>query len=85
MRSLPTNSIFVLLNQKTSRPNKLALCAEYESRGFFVEWRWKGAPMRSRLEIRTSPRDRFFECRSYEEDQAPLLTPLSPRKAPGAP
>lgn len=73
MKSLSGNSIFVLLNHKTSRPNKLALCAEYACRGFFLEWRWKGAPMRSRFEIRTSPEDRFFECKSYEEDVAPLL------------
>ena len=73
MKELSKRSIFVLLNQETSRANKLALVADHDSRGYFVEHLWKGEPMRSRLTFRFSPSDRFFEARSYEEDVAPLL------------
>jgi len=70
---LSSRSMFALLSSQTSRANKLALLAEHRSLGRFVDWRWQGAPMRSRLEFRFSPRDRFFEAKSYEEDIAPLL------------
>ncbi len=73
MKDLSGQSIFVLLKHETSRANKLALAADHRSRGHFLEWRWKGEPMRSRLTFRFSPTDRFFEARSYEEDVAPLL------------
>ena len=73
MKELSQRAIWVLLNLKTSRPNKLALFSEYQSRGFFVERQWKGEPMRSRLLFRFWPGDRLIESKSYEEDVAPLL------------
>lgn len=73
MKNLSPQSVWVLLNHETSRPNKLALFAEYQSRGFYLERRWAGEPLRSRLCFRFSPADRFFEAKSYEEDVVPLL------------
>lgn len=70
---LPRHSIGVLLGSSTSRPNKLALAAEHRSRGFYLEWEWKGTPMQSRLCFLFSPRDPLIEAKSYEEDIAPLL------------
>ncbi len=72
-KCLPSQAVWVLLNSKTSRPNKLALAADYRSRGFFLCWEWMGRPMRSRLGFRFSPTDRLFVASSYEEDVAPLL------------
>ena len=73
MKELSQESIGVLLDSKTSRPNKLALGADYRSRGVFLRWEWLGRRMRSRLAFRFSPTGRLFVASSYEEDVAPLL------------
>lgn len=70
---LPQLSRFVLLSHRTSRANKLALVADYRARDFFVEWRWKGPALRSRLEFRFAEGNSFLSAQSYEEDIAPLL------------
>lgn len=68
-----------LLGVQTSRANKLALAADHVARGFFLEWQWRGKPLRSRLAFRFSPLDRLFDAGSYEEDVAPLLEERSGR------
>lgn len=79
VKTISQRSMFVLLDRRTSRPNKLALAADHIGRGFFLEWRWQGEPMRSRLTFRFSPMDRFFEAKSYEEDVAPFLQRMEGR------
>ncbi len=63
----------VLLGPQTSRANKLALVAEYQSRGAFVRYTWAGVPMRSRLLFWFDPLGLLCAAKSYEEDVAPLL------------
>jgi hypothetical protein len=56
-----------------SRQNKLWIAAGWKGRGWFIEWRWAGEPMRSRLLFQFEPDDKWHEAKSYDEDVKPFL------------
>jgi hypothetical protein len=63
-----------LLSKWTSRQNKLWLATTYKYfDGWFVEWKWQGEHMHSRLCFRFGPDEPFVVAKSYEEDVVPTF------------
>jgi hypothetical protein len=58
-----------LMSEETSRQNKLWLATSWAHfKGWFIEWKWQGVPMRSRLMFRFGPNEDFVAAKSFEED-----------------
>lgn len=70
--SIPADFRRALMSSDTSRQNKMWLAASWSQR-FFVEWRWQGAPMRSRMAFRFEPGSEFAEAKSFDEDIVPTF------------
>lgn len=63
-----------LLSSQTSRQNKLWLAtAWHHFDQVFLEWKWRGDYMRSRLCFRFAPGEEFVDAKSYDEDVVPTL------------
>ncbi len=63
-----------LLSSETSRQNKLWLATAWQQcDGIFIEWRWRGEYMNSRLCFRFGPDEAFVDAKSYDEDVVPTL------------
>lgn len=60
------------MSSDTSRQNKLWLVAAWAER-WFIEWKWQGVPMRSRLAFRFSDESGFTEAQSFDEDIVPTF------------
>ncbi len=58
-----------LLSSDTSRQNKIWLATGWSHfHGWYIEWKWKDRPMRSRMMFRFSPDEEFVEAKSFDED-----------------
>jgi hypothetical protein len=74
VKPLPIHLRQVLIYETISRQNKLWLATSWaQCRGWFVEWKWAGAEMRSRLCFRFTPEGSWFEAKSFDEDVRPHL------------
>lgn len=79
MTPLPSTHRHLLMTEETSRQNKLWLAAGWQFQGWFVEWRWAGdgpkknGLMRSRLQFRFAPEEKFVDARSFDEDVMPTF------------
>lgn len=63
-----------LLHETTSRLNKIHCAISWAHfYGWFIEWKWQGAPFRSRICFRFGPEESFVPARSYDDDVRPLL------------
>jgi hypothetical protein len=61
-----------LLSSDTSRLNKIHLAIGWAHfHRWFIEYRWKGAFLRSRLEFRFAPEESFVQAKSFDEDVLP--------------
>ena len=70
----PQSHIKVLLSADTSRLNKIHLAIGWAYfRGWYIEWKWQGAPLRSRLLFRFHPEDIFVAAKSFDEDVLPTF------------
>jgi hypothetical protein len=70
--TIPTTHRRALMSSDTSRQNKLWLVTAWHER-WFMEWRWQGEPMRSRMAFRFEPSAAFAEAQSFDEDVVPTL------------
>lgn len=63
-----------LMSSDTSRQNKLWLATAWKrAYPWFIEWRWAGAYMRSRLCFRFAPDEAFESAKSFDEDIVPTF------------
>lgn len=71
---IPADRRHALMSTDTSRQNKLWLATAWaHAYGWFIEWRWAGHPMRSRLLFRFAPDDAFQPAASFDEDIVPTF------------
>lgn len=74
MNPIPPHFRRSLLSRYTSRQNKLWLAIAWRHfHGYHIEWRWDGAPNRSRMLFQFEPDGAFVRAESYEDDIAPTL------------
>lgn len=67
METLPNNLKNILLGTGTSKPNKLWLAISWQQK-YYLEWKWMGDPLFSRLAFKFSPNEDFKVAKSFEED-----------------
>lgn len=71
---IPPGARRALLSKETSRQNKIWLAQTWKQiDGCFIEWKWRGEFMRSRLCFRFGPEEVFVDAKSYDEDVVPTL------------
>lgn len=71
---IPADHKRALMTEHTSRQNKLWLVSGWMDRyPWFIEWKWQGEPMRSRLLFRFGPDESFVAARSFDEDVVPTF------------
>lgn len=71
---IPSTHKTALLSKFTSRQNKLWLAIGWIHRArWFLEYRWAGAYMRSRMQFRFEPAGEWYTADSYDEDIVPTL------------
>lgn len=63
----------ILISDTISQLNKLHLAIGWSDRGEFIEWRWTGEPLRSRVEFQFEPNGEWHVCKSFEFDVRPKL------------
>ncbi len=81
MKLLSSNLRKELLSSGSSRQNKIWLAVGWKAcDSYFVEWRWCGDYMKSRLEFQFEPGGEFIKAKSYDEDVWPKLKWLDNRK-----
>jgi len=81
VKLLSNNLRKTLLSSDSSRQNKIWLARGWkESSGYFVEYRWAGEYMQSRLEFQFEHGGEFVKAKSYDEDVFPKLKWLDNRK-----
>ncbi len=69
IKSLPKEFRHSLMSSDTSRPNKMHLFFGWtQLDGYWIEYKWKGEPLKSRIMFRFSPEEEFIEAKSFEED-----------------
>lgn len=62
-----------LVHDAISQPNKLHLIAGLRERGHFVEYRFSGDFLRTRMSVQLEPAGAWHEVKSYEFDVRPHL------------
>ena len=81
---IPTHYRAALLSRYTSRRNKIHLAIGWAHfHGLRIEYRWSGAPYRSRLQFQFEQDGAWFTAESYEDDIAPTLKLEKPRNEVG--
>lgn len=68
IRTLSPEGQHSLMSADTSRQNKLWLVTGWIRDGWWIEWKWLGKPMASRMAFRFSPDSEFVKAKSYDED-----------------
>jgi hypothetical protein len=62
-----------LVNDTISQPNKLHIVIGHRSRGHYIEWRWAGEELRSRMSLQFEQDGPWYEVKSFEFDVRPKL------------
>jgi hypothetical protein len=71
---MPVRLRHALMSSDTSRQNKLWLATAWKhAYPWFLEWKWAGAYMRSRLCFRFAPDAEFTAAESFDEDVVPTF------------
>jgi hypothetical protein len=71
---IPSTNRNALMSSDTSRQNKLWLATAWaHAYPWFLEWKWAGRYMRSRLLFRFAPGDEFQRAESFDEDIVPTF------------
>lgn len=74
MNTIPKAHIQALMSSDTSRLNKIHLAIGWAHfNDWFIDWKWAGTPMQSRLMFRFAPEDNFVAAKSFDEDIVPTL------------
>lgn len=72
MIRIPQSARQVLMSDTTSRLNKIHLAIGWEHfNGWFIEWKWQGQELNSRLLFRFGPDEPFVAAKSFDEDILP--------------
>jgi hypothetical protein len=71
---IPATHRHALMSSDTSRQNKLWLAIAWAGAyAWFIEWKWAGRYMRSRLCFRFAPNEAFRPAESFDEDVVPTF------------
>jgi hypothetical protein len=71
MKLIPLHIRKILLGDGTSRVNKLHIAIGWQQgrkEPYYLEWKFKGDFLASRLEFKFEPEGKFVEAKSFEED-----------------
>lgn len=69
---IPNTLKNILLGKNTSRQNKLWLITAWKHfENWYIDYKWAGEPMKSRMLFKFSPEDKWIEAKSFEEDLFP--------------
>jgi hypothetical protein len=71
---LPKDKRQLLVGKHTSRQNKLWIIADWKYfQPWYVEYKWAGEPMRSRMLFQFGPNEPWVEAKSFDEDVMPTF------------
>lgn len=66
---IPDKNRQILLGKDTSRLNKIHLAIGWTRfRGWYIDYRWVGVFLRSRLEFQFAPDGLWYQAQSFDED-----------------